>query len=202
MREKDGIIMQIQEFGQTPKQLYNVPHPSRNSTSVGGGSVQVIDVVTKSSGSGVDKMVSPSSRRPASTSTTTPITSNTATTNNTTYTSTNTSTNITSTITKPSHTTNTDSILAQQQLEQLMISSEKLLQEKNSAGTYGTSGTGGVGKDGRLRSSSNTSHTSSASNHTNTITGKCVLDAFYCCILVLFCVYMTALYVNTCATGG
>lgn len=29
-RERDALIMQIQEFGQTPKQLFTAPHPCRN----------------------------------------------------------------------------------------------------------------------------------------------------------------------------
>lgn len=30
-RERDALILQIQEFGQTPKQLFHAPHPCRNS---------------------------------------------------------------------------------------------------------------------------------------------------------------------------
>lgn len=161
MREKDGIIMQIQEFGQTPKQLFNAPHPGRNSTSSGSvGAVQVIDVVTKSSGSAivsgsgsVEKVLSPShTRRPTSTSAI----------NNTINSSTTAYTTNTAATTKHS---SVDSVSAQQQLEQLMISSEKLLNEKNNSGTSS-------GINSRVRSSSNTSHASSASTNTNTVAGE------------------------------
>ena len=30
---RDALIMQIQEFGQTPKQLFTIPHPSRNNST-------------------------------------------------------------------------------------------------------------------------------------------------------------------------
>lgn len=33
-RAKDALIMQIQEFGQTPKQLFTRPHPCRHSASI------------------------------------------------------------------------------------------------------------------------------------------------------------------------
>ena len=117
--------MQIQEFGQTPKQLFTVPHPSRNAAT--SAPITTIDYNATMAGSGdgdnksavsEETVFSPASRlsrKPSILSTT----------------STTTTATVVGNSSSNGRGSSADSMNAQLQLEQLMQSSERLLHEKN-----------------------------------------------------------------------